>query len=127
MLNISSQAYTYIIFSIIAVFINLIAVIVSFGGYGILIYLVVLIMAIPATLLFTYNIDCLTSGDCQIWSWIICIFACITLILMTIFVILAGTVFKVGKDTIQYVASQQHVQTQPVVVQQPAQAATTSA
>lgn len=93
-MNISTQAYVYGIMFILTLVINFISSGVLFGGYGFLMMIISYLIGIPFTLLWLYNIDCLTNGNCNIWSWIITISSCISLILFTIFFILAGTLKK---------------------------------
>ena len=94
MLNISRQAYLYTITIIITTVINMIIAISLFGLYGFLTYLLFLVFAVPLFLLAIYNIDCLTTGGCNIWSWILSIFSIIGMVLSTIFAIIAGVVIN---------------------------------
>lgn len=92
MFNISSQAYFYTIIYIITSIINMICSGVLFGAVGFFIYFFTFIIAIPFILLNIYNIDCLTSGNCQIWSWINSVLASLGLISFTMLIIFSATV-----------------------------------
>ncbi len=91
MLNISTQAYVLFIMFIIISIVNLIVAGVLYGGWGVLGYLISFLFLLPLALLYIYNQDCLTAGNCNIWSWIVVIFNCLSLLISTIFYILVGT------------------------------------
>lgn len=98
MFNISSQAYFYTIIYIITSIINMICSGVLFGVIGFFIYFFTFIIIIPFILLNIYNIDCLTSGNCQIWSWINSILASLGLISFTMLIIISATVKQTVTD-----------------------------
>lgn len=90
MLNISRQAYVFTIILIISSIINLVVSGAVFGVTGFLGYILIFIIGIPFTLLSIYNLDCLTVGGCEIWSWIVSILSCISLFMVTISMIMIG-------------------------------------
>ena len=90
MLNISRQAYVFTIILIISSIINLVVSGAVFGVTGFLGYILIFIIGIPFTLLSIYNLDCLTVGGCEIWSWIVSILSCISLFMVTISMIMVG-------------------------------------
>lgn len=92
MLNVSTQAYFYTIIFLITSVINIICSGVLFGAIGFFMYLFLFVIMIPFILLNIYNIDCLTSGNCQIWSWINSVLASLGLFSLTILIILAATI-----------------------------------
>ena len=87
MFNISRQAYIYGIGSIITSIINLILFSVLSGVNGFVFYLVFFIIGIPFLFLYIYGIDCLTTGGCHTFSWIVSILAIIYMIVTTIIII----------------------------------------
>ena len=90
MLNISKQSYVYTVFLIITTLINLFVSAFVFGISGFIIYLYIFIFGIPFMILSIYNIDCLTTGGCEIWSWIVSILSSISLLVTTVFFIIIG-------------------------------------
>ena len=92
MFNLSSQANFYLIIIIITTIINWICSTVIFSWYGFLYYALIALILTPLFILYVYNVDCLTTGDCQIWSWVVAIFSAINLIIATIFIVII-TVF----------------------------------
>jgi len=90
MLDVSRQAYVYTVILIITSLINLVVSGSLFGLTGFLGYIIIFIIAVPFMLLSIYNIDCLTSGGCEIWSWIWSIISCISLLGTTILMVFAG-------------------------------------
>lgn len=87
MFNYSTQAFTYLILVIITSLINLICYYIISGVWGFIGYLLYLLITIPLIILWMYNIDCLTAGDCQIWSWVITAITLISVISTTILLI----------------------------------------
>lgn len=84
MFDISRQAYFYMSIWIVTSVINMIATAYLFGASGLLSYIVSSIIMLPVLLLYLYNIDCLTYGNCETWSWIITIVMSIGLIFFTL-------------------------------------------
>jgi hypothetical protein len=91
MFNLSTQANLYLIVIIITTIINLICVTIVFKGYGFMIYALFALLATPLYMLYVYSIDCLTTGDCQLWSWVVAIYWVINLIVLTVFIIFLTT------------------------------------
>lgn len=87
MFNYSTQALTYLILVIITSIINLICYYLLLGMWGFVGYLLYVIITIPLIILWMYNIDCLTSGDCQIWSWVITALTLVSVISTTVILI----------------------------------------
>jgi len=91
MLDISRQAKTYLWIWIITSVINAIVSIFGvFGVYSFLSYLLFMVLSTPFILLYIYNIDCLTYGNCNAWSWFITIMSSLSLIFLTIMMILVA-------------------------------------
>lgn len=64
----STQGWVYIVISIIATLIAMSLNIYAQGpGFYLLGYLIYLLII----LLTAYNITCLTSGECYVWSWVV--------------------------------------------------------
>lgn len=76
----TSQSTTYLVFFVISTIINLICTSVIYGLNGFLFYCLFLLISIPFTILLLYNINCLTYGNCNTWSWIFTILNVLTLI-----------------------------------------------
>ena len=101
MLNISKQAYVYTIILLLTSLINLLLAGLIYGASGIFIYIFLFIFATPFMILFIYNIDCLTTGGCEVWSWIVSILCSISLIVTTFLgVIYQSTKFPRYKEFI---------------------------
>lgn len=98
MLNITTQAYVYTIVLIITIVIDLILSTVMFGVSGFFWFLMITILAIPFTILSIYNIDCLSTGSCEIWAWAVSILSCIYLVITTLLMILAATTTEKNDD-----------------------------
>lgn len=94
-MDISRQAKTYLWIWIFTTIINVIVSVFSvLGIYGFLTYVVFMVISIPFTLLYIYNIDCLTYGNCDTWSWFITILSSIGLIFTTIMMIISAVVYQ---------------------------------
>lgn len=80
----STQGWIYIIISIITTIIALILNI-YLEGFGLYIfgYLIYILMI----LLTAYNITCLTTGECYLWSWIVTILSTLPMILIIVMII----------------------------------------
>lgn len=87
MFNYSTQATTYLILVIITSIINLICYYMLLGMWGFVGYLLYVIIVIPIIILWMYNIDCLTTGDCQVWSWVITALTLISVISSTVILV----------------------------------------
>jgi hypothetical protein len=87
MFNYSTQASTYLILVIITSIINLICYYIIAGIWGFIGYLLFTLITIPLIILWMYNIDCLTTGDCQIWSWVITALTLISVISTTVLLV----------------------------------------
>lgn len=90
-MELSTQTYAYIIILVITSIVNLITASAIGGGYGFLMYFVVFIISLPFALLFLYNLNCLTTGDCNIFSWIVMILSSIYMIISTVFMVIVAT------------------------------------
>jgi hypothetical protein len=84
MLNVSRQAYLYTIVLLLTAFINMILAAYIFGAVGLFGFIITFLISIPFLLLSVYNIDCLTTGGCNIWSWVVSILSVLSLLLTTI-------------------------------------------
>ena len=84
MFNISRQAYLYTIMLLITSFVNMITVGYLYGFFGIISYIITFLIFTPLLLLSIYNIDCLTTGGCNVWSWIVSIMSTLGLVITTI-------------------------------------------
>ena len=87
MFNLSTQASAYFILICLTSLINLICFSVMIGTWGFVYYLIYCIITFPLVLLWMYNIDCLTTGNCQIWSWVITVLTLISVLTTTILVV----------------------------------------
>jgi hypothetical protein len=87
MFNYSTQALTYLILVIITSIINLICYYLLLGMWGFVGYLLYVLITIPLIILWMYNIDCLTSGDCEIWSWVITALTLVSVISTTVILV----------------------------------------
>ena len=87
MFNLSIQANIYLGILVLTSIINIICISIAAGPLGFLAYTLYAILAIPFFILYVYNIDCLTTGDCQIWSWVIAIFSSISLLITAVITI----------------------------------------
>jgi len=87
MFNLSIQANIYLGVLVLTGIINMICISIAAGPLGFLAYTLYAILAIPFFILYVYNIDCLTTGDCQIWSWVVAIFSSISLLITAVLAI----------------------------------------
>jgi hypothetical protein len=101
MFNLSTQATIYLVVLVLTSIINIICISIAAGPLGFLAYTLYAIFAIPFFILYVYNIDCLTSGDCQIWSWVVAILSSISLLVTAVVIIYltavppkTGTIFN---------------------------------
>ena len=86
-INVSIQATTYLVLIIVTTFINLICYYILAGMWGFVAYLLYTLITIPLVILWMYNIDCLTTGNCQIWSWVITWITLISVLTTTILLV----------------------------------------
>jgi hypothetical protein len=87
MFNLSTQASAYFILICLTTLINLVCFFIMIGMWGFVSYLIYSLVTIPLVLLWMYNIDCLTTGNCQIWSWIITVLTLISVITTTVLLV----------------------------------------
>ena len=87
MFNLSTQANAYFILICLTTLINLICFFIMIGMWGFVSYLIYSLVTIPLVLLWMYNIDCLTTGNCQIWSWVITVLTLISVITTTVLLV----------------------------------------
>ena len=80
----STQGWVYIVISIIS---TIIALILNIYMEGIGLYILAYLLYILVILITAYNITCLTSGECHMWSWIVTILSTLPMILIIIHVI----------------------------------------
>lgn len=92
MLNISRQAYFFTMIALITSVINIITAGFLFGVNGIFAYVILFVILIPFLLLMIYNLDCLSTGSCEIWSWVLSILAIVYMVYMTMLMIYAAAV-----------------------------------
>ena len=86
-INVSIQATTYLVLIIVTTFINLICYYLLAGMWGFVAYLLYTLITIPLVILWMYNIDCLTTGNCHIWSWVITWITLISVLTTTILLV----------------------------------------
>jgi hypothetical protein len=98
MFNYSTQASVYLILVIITSFINLICYYIMSGIWGFIGYLLFTLITIPLIILWMYNIDCLTTGDCQIWSWVITALTLISVISTTVLLVAVAVNPSLGNN-----------------------------
>lgn len=84
MLNISRQAYFFIIIALLTSVVNLIVCSVMFGLAGFFAYTLIFIILVPFLLVSVYNLDCLSTGHCELWSWVCSILAVVYMLYLTI-------------------------------------------
>lgn len=87
MFNLSTQASAYFIIICITTIINLICFFIMTGMWGFVSYLIYSLITFPLVLLWLYNIECLTTGNCHIWSWVITVITLISVLTTTIMIV----------------------------------------
>jgi O-antigen/teichoic acid export membrane protein len=92
MLNISRQAYFFTIVVLITSLINLIVCSYLFGLGGLFAYTLIFIIFIPFLLVSIYNLDCLSTGHCEIWSWVLSILSVVYMLYLTISMIFLASI-----------------------------------
>jgi hypothetical protein len=91
----STQGWVYIIISIIA---TLVAFALNLYLQGPGFYLLGYFIYLLIILLTAYNITCLTTGECYVWSWIVTILSTLPMLFiigLVIFIIATGKGNKV--------------------------------
>jgi len=123
MFNYSTQAATYLILVIITSIINLICYYSLLGMWGFVGYLLYVIITVPLIILWMYNIDCLTSGDCQIWSWVITALTLVSVISTTVILVAVAVNPTLSNGLLTYsfvfkpdIQAQQQTQSSPVII-----------
>ena len=119
MFDFSTQATTYLILIVITSFINLICYSYISGMWGFVGYLLYTLITVPLVILWMYNIDCLTTGDCQIWSWVITSLTLISVLTTTILLVAFAVNPSLGTTV--------PVSTTPITTSLPTTATTTAA
>jgi len=84
MFNLSTQALMFGVLLLLLSIITIIAIIYTRGPVGILYSLLFCILSIPMFALLVYEIDCLTSGNCNLLSWAIVLLAYMWFAIMVI-------------------------------------------
>jgi hypothetical protein len=87
MFNLSTQASAFFIIICITTIINLICFFIMTGMWGFVSYLIYSLVTFPLVLLWLYNIECLTTGNCHIWSWVITVITLISALTSTIMIV----------------------------------------
>lgn len=87
MFNLSTQASAYFIIICITTIINLTCFFILTGMWGFVSYLIYSLVTLPLVLLWMYNIECLTTGNCHIWSWVITVLTLISVLTSTIMIV----------------------------------------
>lgn len=86
-MDLSRQAYFYLITLVIVFIINAIVTVYIFGTDVILLVTIIIIFCIPFLALGIYHINCLSKGGCEILSWILTICSIIGLSGTTLYMI----------------------------------------
>ena len=86
-MDLSRQAYFYLITLIIVFIINSIVIVYIYGTSVILIVTIIIMFCIPILILSVYHTNCLSKGGCEILSWILTISSIIGLTGTTLFMI----------------------------------------
>ena len=87
MFNLSNQTNLFLIVIAITTIINLICITIVFKGFGFMVFTILALFSTPTYILYIYNVNCLTAGDCQIWSWYVTIISSISLIIVSVIMI----------------------------------------
>jgi len=80
----STQGWVYIVISVIA---TIIALILNIYLDGVGLYMFGYLLYLLLILITAYNITCLTTGECHLWSWIVTLLSTLPMILIIILVI----------------------------------------
>jgi hypothetical protein len=91
--------------------------------WGFVGYLLYVIITVPLIILWMYNIDCLTSGDCQIWSWVITALTLVSVISTTVILVAVAVNPTLSNGLLTYsfvfkpdIQAQQQTQSSPVII-----------
>jgi len=87
MFNLSTQTNLFLIVIAITTIINWICITIVFKSTGFISFTIYAVLSIPIYFLYIYNVNCLTAGDCQIWSWYVTIISSISLIIVSVIMI----------------------------------------
>ena len=80
----STQGWVYIVIIVIA---TIIALILNIYLEGVGLYMFGYLLYLLLILITAYNITCLTTGECHLWSWIVTLLSTLPMILIIILVI----------------------------------------
>ena len=80
----STQGWVYIVISVIA---TITALILNIYLEGVGLYMFGYLLYLLLILITAYNITCLTTGECHLWSWIVTLLSTLPMILIIILVI----------------------------------------
>jgi len=80
----STQGWVYIVISVIA---TIVALILNIYLEGVGLYMFAYLLYLLLILITAYNITCLTTGECHLWSWIVTLLSTLPMILIIILVI----------------------------------------
>ena len=80
----STQGWVYIVISVIA---TITALILNIYLEGVGLYMFGYLLYLLLILITAYNITCLTTGECHLWSWIVTLLSTLPMLLIIILVI----------------------------------------
>ena len=98
MFNLSNQTNLFLIVIAITTIINLICITIVFKGFGFMVFTILALFSTPTYILYIYNVNCLTAGDCQIWSWYVTIISSISLIIVSVIMIYLTSVSPIQNN-----------------------------
>lgn len=126
MFDFSTQATTYLILIVITSIINLVCYSYISGVWGFVGYLLYTLITVPLVILWMYNIDCLTTGDCQIWSWVITSLTLISVLTTTILLVAFAVNPSLGTVPISTAPTTPPIPSTPITATLPTAATTTA-
>ena len=126
MFDYSTQATTYLILIVITSIINLVCYSYISGVWGFVGYLLYTLITVPLVILWMYNIDCLTTGDCQIWSWVITSLTLISVLTTTILLVAFAVNPSLGTVPISTTPTTPPIPSTPITATLPTAATTTA-
>lgn len=126
MFDFSTQATTYLILIVITSIINLVCYSYISGVWGFVGYLLYTLITVPLVILWMYNIDCLTTGDCQIWSWVITSLTLISVLTTTILLVAFAVNPSLGTVPISTTPTTPPIPSTPITATLPTAATTTA-
>ena len=100
MFNLSYQANIMLILMLINMVVSIIMSFATMGVWGLLYMFLYLFIGGPFIALCVYGIDCLTSGGCNILSWVVTVFYGISMIMMLIWTIILSIIASSAKSVI---------------------------